>query len=71
MIYLVPFDFFFYLGPHAGHAEVPRLGVESELQLPACVTVTAMPDPSLFCNLHHSPEQHGILNLLRKARDQT
>ena len=29
------------------HMEVPSLGVESELQLPACATATAtvMPDP--------------------------
>ena len=29
--------------------EVPRLGVESELQLPACTTATATPDPSPVC----------------------
>ena len=34
--------------------EVPRLGVESELQLPAFTTATEMPDPSLTCNLHRS-----------------
>ena len=38
-----------FLGPHSQHMEVPRLGVESELQLPAYTTVTAMPDPSLVC----------------------
>ena len=27
--------FWFFLGPHPWHIEVPRLGVESELQLPA------------------------------------
>jgi len=27
------------------YAEVPRVGVESELQLPAYSTATAMPDP--------------------------
>ena len=26
------FFFFVFLGPHLGHVEVPRLGVESELQ---------------------------------------
>ena len=31
--------------------EVPRLEVESELQLPAYTTATAMQDPSLNCNL--------------------
>ena len=33
-------SFFFWL--HLRHVEVPRLGIESELQLPACTTVTAM-----------------------------
>ena len=34
---------FVFLGPHPRHMEVPRLGVESELQLPAYATATAMP----------------------------
>ena len=36
------FFFFFcvFLGPHWGQMEVLRLGVESELQLPAYTTVT-------------------------------
>ena len=42
--------------------EVPRLGVELELQLPAYTTVTAMPDLSSICNLCHSLQQHRILN---------
>ena len=64
-------DFFFFLGLHLQHMEVPRLGDESELQLPAYATATAMPDPSFLCNLHHSPWQGGILNPLSKARDGT
>ena len=51
--------------------EVPRLGVELELQLPANTTATAMLDPSQVCNLHHSSGQHQILNPLREARDPT
>ena len=51
--------------------EVPRLGVKSELQLPAYITATATWDPSLVCDLHHSSRQHQILNLLSKARDRT
>ena len=51
--------------------EVPRLGVESELQLPAYTTATAMQDLSRIFNLHHSSRQHQILNPLRKARDWT
>ena len=50
--------------------EVPRLGVESELQLLARTTATATWDPSHICDLHHSSWQHQILNPLSKARDQ-
>ena len=51
--------------------EVPRLGVESELQLPAYATATATRDLSYICNLHHSSQQRWILNPLSEARDQT
>ena len=37
------FFLFVFLGPHPQHMEVPRLGVEPELQLLAYAT--AMPDP--------------------------
>ena len=30
-----------------------------------------MPDLSCICDLHHSSQQHRILNPLSKARDQT
>ena len=39
------FFFFVFLGPHSLHMEFPRLGGESELQLPAYTTGTAMLDP--------------------------
>ena len=42
---IILFFFFFFLGPHPLHMEVPRLGVELELQLPAYVTATATPAP--------------------------
>ena len=51
--------------------EVPRLGVESELQLPAYTTVTATPNPSHICDLHHCLRQHWILKPLSGARDET
>ena len=51
--------------------EVPRLVVESELQLLAYNTATAMPDPSRVCDLHHSLWQRWILNPLMEARHQT
>ena len=53
------------------HVEVPRLGVESELQLLACTTATATWDPSHICDLHHSTRQYQILNTLSEARDGT
>ena len=51
--------------------ELPRLGVELELQLLACATATVTPDLSHICNLHHSSWQCQILNPLSGARDQT
>ena len=51
--------------------ELPRLGVQLELQLLAYATAAAMSDPSYVCDLHHSSWQHRILNPLREARDQT
>ena len=51
--------------------EVPRLGVKSELQLPAYARATAMPDPSCVCDLHYRSWQSQILNPLSEARDET
>ena len=51
--------------------EVPRLWVESELQLLAYARATAMPVPSRIRTLHYSLWQHWILNPLSEARDQT
>ena len=48
--------------------EVPRLGVELELQLPAYATAT--PDLSHICSLYHSSQQRQIVNPLSEARDQ-
>ena len=66
---------FCFSGLHLWHMEVPRLGVELELQLPACATATAdqnsTQDLSCICDLHHSSQQHRILNTLSKAGDQT
>ena len=50
--------------------EVPRLGVESELQLLVYSTATVMPDPRRVCDLHHSSQQHWILNPLNETRDR-
>ena len=51
--------------------EVPRLGVKSELQLPAFATATAKWYPRHICDLRHTLQQHQILNPLSKARDRT
>ena len=51
--------------------EVPRLGVELELQLLAYTTATVTQDPSPVCDLCCSLQQHWILNPLSKARDRT
>ena len=53
--------------------EVPRLGVKSELQLPAyaTATATATPDLSHICDLHPSSRQRRILNPLSEAGDGT
>ena len=64
-------SFFVCVGPQPQHMEVPRLGVESELQLPAYATATTTPDSSHIGNLHHSSRRCQILNPLREAKDQT
>ena len=64
--------FFFFLcilGPHLQYMEVPRQGVELELQLPAYATATQ--DLNYVCDLHHRSWQCQILNQLSTARDQT
>ena len=63
--------FFVFLAPHMQHMEVPRLGTELDLQLPAYTTATATPDLSHVCDLHHRSWQCQILNPLSKARDRT
>ena len=51
--------------------EVPRRGIQLELQRLAYTTVTATHDPSRICDLYHSLWQCWILNSLNEARDQT
>ena len=61
----------FFLGLPSRHMEVPRLGVELELQLLGTAPDPAMQDLSHICNLHHSSRQYRIPGPLSKARDQT
>ena len=60
-----------FLGPHPRHMEVPRLRVESELQLLTYTTAIATPDPSCVCDLQHSSWQCRILHPLSETMDQT
>ena len=62
--------FFAFLGPHL-HIEIPRLGVESELQPPAYPTATATWDPSCVCDLHHRLWQSWISHPISEARNRT
>ena len=58
-----------FLGLHVWHMEVPRLGVELELQLPAYTTATETWDPSRICDLHHRfPCIHEDTELLSSIR---
>ena len=45
------------VGAYLWHMEVPRIGVELELQLPDYITAMATPDLSCICNLPHSLRQ--------------
>ena len=65
------FNFFGFSELPLWHMDIPRLGAESQLQLPAHGTATAMPNLSLVCNIHYGSWQCWILNPLREARDQT
>ena len=61
-LFFIYFILLCFLGLHPWHMEVPKLGVESELQLPAYTTATATPNLSHVCHLHYSSGQRQILN---------
>ena len=65
------FFFFGLFRLHLWHMEVPRLGVGSELFLPAYTTAMATPDQSRIHDPHYSLWQHWILNPLSEVRDRT
>ena len=69
VFYLYLFIYFFFLGPHLWHMEVPRIAVNSELHLPAYATATAPWDPSHI--MDHSSQQRQIPDPLSEARDQS
>ena len=75
-LYIIPeislpcfFFFFVFLGLCPWHMEIPRLGVESEMQLLSYATATQ--GLSHVCDLCQSVQQHQILHLLSKARDRS
>lgn len=47
--------------------EIPGVGAELELRLPAYAAATATTDPSCICNLLRSLQQHRSLNPMSKA----
>ena len=55
------------LGPHPGRMEVPRLGVELELQLPAYTSATALRAASATYTTAHG--NAGIPYPLSEVRD--
>ena len=61
--------FFLLLRATLWHTEVSRLGIQSELQLLAYTTATAIPDPSFIFDVQHSSQQRRILNPVSEARD--
>ena len=70
-IFVFYFIYFCLFKAIPAHMELPKLGVESELQLPIYATAIATWDPSHICDLHHSSWQCWILNPLRQARVRT
>ena len=63
--------FCLFLGPLLWHMELPRLGVELELQLPAYTTDIATQDLLHVFDFNHSSQQRQVLNPLSKTRDRT
>ena len=59
---LFAFYFLVFLGPHLWLTEVPRLGVQSDLQLPTCATAT---------DLRHSHSHAGSLTHCVRPRIET
>ena len=53
------------------YMDLPRLGLELQLHLPAYTIATAMPDPSSICDSNPSSQQCQILSSLSEASYQT
>ena len=63
--------FFHFLGPYLWYMEVPRLGIELELQLLTYAIATETWDPGHVCDLRHSSQQCRIPYPLSEAKDLT
>ena len=70
-VFLFCFVLFCFFRAAPAAYEIPRLGVQLELQLPAYATHTATWDLNHICDLHHGSRQRRILNSLSKAKDRT
>ena len=62
--------FFFFRATPAAYGGFQARGVIGAVAA-GYTTAIAMPYPSYVCNLHHSSQQHQILNPPSEARDQT
>ena len=65
------FFFFHFLGLHPQHMEVPRPGVETEMQPPAYTAAIATWGSKPHLQPYHSSQQCWILNPLSGVRDWT
>ena len=67
------FSFFFlsFRAVSKAYGSSQARGQIGAVAAPAYVIAIATQDPSRICNLHHSSQQHWILNPLNEARDQT
>ena len=71
------FFFFFFFCPFAISWAAPTAYGGSQARGPIRAVATGLRqshssvDPSCVCDLHHSSQQHWILNPLSKARNQT
>ena len=65
---LIKKNFFFFLGLHLRHMEIPRLEVKLELQLLPYSTATAR-IRAMSVTYTTAQQQHGVPNPLNKARD--
>ena len=72
LLYFILFYFILcFIGPFLWYMEVPKLGVESELQLLAYTTATATWDPSSICDPYHRSWQCRIPDPLRPGIEPT